>query len=317
MGLFERLRQAIEESGPTQAAGGPGEPGRGVVTAVKHAMAGGDRSSRVGAKVRVQARLGDGLGPETAVKIQARWYVVALLERNLDIPVHVDPATGAVTAIDVPRLTEELEPRKKEAKQRSSGWGFDLGMGGITQAPAALRDIVSPSAPAPLTGTPATAGPGPAPINGVTWDQLVQASAYCAVHPKGGWSEATQHVGLAPEVFSAAHGSWTTRMAQEACIRGTPRRWMRPPAHCAGSSSATSDDGPGTGRGVRPLPLWTEPPQPEAVGHHEDAGGRHRSTGQHRVEQGEGNGGDVVGERPEQVAADSAERAPRQPAATS
>jgi hypothetical protein len=216
MGLFERVKQAIEGSGPTPTptVGGSarGEPGRGVVTAVKHAMAAGDRSSKVGATVRVQARLSAGLGPEAAIKIQAPWFVVALLGRDLDIPVQVDPATGAVTAIDVPRLTEELEPHKKAAKQREGGWGIDLSA--ITQGPAALRDLVRP-APAPTTGTPATAGPQPEPTNGVTWDQLVQASAYCAVHPKGGWSEAAQHVGLAPEAFSAAHSLWTTRLAQE------------------------------------------------------------------------------------------------------
>jgi hypothetical protein len=215
MGLFDRLKQAIEESGPLPDGGSaPGEPGRGVVTSVKHAMAGGDRSNRVRATVRVQARLAEGLGPETAVKIDARWYVVALLERDLDIPVVIDPATGAVAAIVVPKLTEELEPRKKEAKQRSSGFGLDLGLGGITQAPGAFRDMLSPSAP-PTGGAPADASPPPAPTDGVTWDHLVQASAYCAVHPKGGWSDAAQHVGVAPEVFSAAHGVWTTRLAQE------------------------------------------------------------------------------------------------------
>src|SRR5689334_24491248 len=44
-----------------------------------------------------------------------------------------------------------------------------------------------------------------------------------------------------------------------------------------------------------------EPPQPQAVGHDEDAGERHRGTGEHRVEQpggGEGQRGDVVGEGP-------------------
>jgi hypothetical protein len=213
MGLFDRLKQAIEESGPLPDGGSaPGDPGRGVVTSVNHAMAGGDRSNRVRATVRVQARLAEGLGPETAVKIDARWYVVALLERDLDIPVVIDPATGAVAGIDVAKLTEELEPRKKEAKQRSSGFGLDLGLTGITQAPGALRDALSPSAPATSS---ASASPPPPPTDGVTWDHLIQASAYCAVHPKGGWSEAAQHVGVAPEVFSAAHGIWTTRLAKE------------------------------------------------------------------------------------------------------
>jgi len=214
MGILKRVRQAVEGSGQTPPAGGsaPGESGRGVVTSAKHAMAAGDRSSKVAATVRVQARLGDGLGPEAAIKIQAPWFVVALLGRDLDIPIQFDPATGQVTAIDAPRLTEELEPHKKAAKQREGGWGIDLSA--ITQGPAALRDIVRP-APAPTTGAPATAQPPPEPTNGVTWDHLVQASAYCAVHSKGGWSEAAQHVGLAPEVFSAAHTVWTTRLAQE------------------------------------------------------------------------------------------------------
>jgi hypothetical protein len=217
-------------------------------------MAGGDRSSRVGAKVRVQARLGDGLGPETAVKIQARWYVVALLERNLDIPVQVDPATGAVTAIDVPRLTEELEPRKKEAKQRSSAWGLDLGLGGITQAPAALRDIVSPTAPAPLTGTPATAGPGPAPINGVTWDQLIQASAYCAVHPRAAGPKRRSTSASLPRSSRQRTGRGRPGWPGRACIRGTPRRWSGHPrtARELARPGRRRVRRPGSGRSRRP-----------------------------------------------------------------
>jgi hypothetical protein len=214
MGILKRVRQAVEGLAETAPPGGsaPGEPGRGVVASAKHAMEAGDRSSKVGATVRVQARLGDSLGPEAAIKIQAPWFVVALLGRDLDIPIQFDPATGQVTAIDVPRLTEELEPHKKTAKQREGGWGIDLSA--ITQGPAALRDIVRP-APAPATGAPATAQPPPDPTHGVTWDQLIQASAYCGLHSKGGWAEAAQHVGLDPAVFSAAHGQWTTRLAQE------------------------------------------------------------------------------------------------------
>jgi hypothetical protein len=55
-----------------------------------------------------------------------------------------------------------------------------------------------------------------------------------------------------------------------------------------------------------------EAAQPEAVGHHEHAGERHRGTGEHRVEETggrEGEGGDVVGECPEEVALDRGEGA--------
>jgi len=191
-----------------------GGPVRGVVARSKNAMAAGDRSSRVGATVWVRARLrGGGLGPEQKLRITAPWKVVILLDRGLEVPVAVDRATGQVTEVLVAPLADELADRAGEAKQRQNAFGVDLG--GITQLPGAIRDVVSP--------TPASAPPGPLapgdpaypPINGVTWAQLIQVVAHTTVHPKGGYAEGARQVGLTPEAFGAAHIPWMNRTRTE------------------------------------------------------------------------------------------------------
>src|ERR671911_194186 len=69
----------------------------------------------------------------------------------------------------------------------------------------------------------------------------------------------------------------------------------------------------GGSRGERMLGVGLEAAQPQAVGDDEDAGEGHRCAGEHWVEEaggGEGEGGDVVSERPEQVALDRGQGSP-------
>ena len=71
------------------------------------------------------------------------------------------------------------------------------------------------------------------------------------------------------------------------------------------------------GRRSRPGgPADAEPAQPDAAGHHERRGGRHRRPGDQRVEEPgrrQRDRGDVVAERPGQVAPDGRQRGPGQP----
>ena len=85
-----------------------------------------------------------------------------------------------------------------------------------------------------------------------------------------------------------------------------------PGAACGGGSECWPAGPPGAaGRAGGP-----EPAQPDAAGHHERRRGRHRRPGDQRVEEpggGERDRGDVVAERPGQIAPDGRQRGPGQP----
>ena len=64
------------------------------------------------------------------------------------------------------------------------------------------------------------------------------------------------------------------------------------------------------------LAVWLEAAEPQGVGDDEEAGARHRGARDQRVQVaggGQREGGDVVAERPEEVALDRRERAAREP----
>lgn len=99
---------------------------RGVVVKATHPPQHGERASKMKVTVQVRSRLADdGFGPVSTVKIWTSWKVAALLDRGLEIPVLVDPVSGAVTDIPTDELKRELEPRFGESSTRRPGVTFD------------------------------------------------------------------------------------------------------------------------------------------------------------------------------------------------
>jgi hypothetical protein len=141
-----------------------------------------------------------------------------LLDPGLEIPIEVDHATGVPTSIVTKQLTDELKPRFAEAKKRHAGYDLDAGLEGITQAPAVMREAFSPPPPQPAAPR---AGDDPryAPIDGVTWEQLVQVMAQYSVNaPKGGLEEAAQTAGVPAGVFATVHMPWMQRVSADTAL---------------------------------------------------------------------------------------------------
>lgn len=241
--MAQQVKDAMPESRSMMGSGGPtgaeqvtilnptdqaeidrlwagGGPVRGVVMGAYDDMEGGSRAVRTRAQVRVRARLaGGGLGEERKINAWVGWKVAVLLDPGLEIPIEVDRASGVPTSIVTKQLTDELAPRFAESRKRHSAGTFDTGPEGITQAPAALREAFSPTPPPQALPAHDADDPRYAPINGVTWEQLITVMAQISVKaPPGGLEEAALGAGVPAGVFATVHMPWVQRMSRDPAL---------------------------------------------------------------------------------------------------
>lgn len=188
---------------------------RGVVTGARHDMSDGDRPIRTKVHVRVRQRLaGGGLGPEMAFTAWVGWKVAALLEPGLEVPLEVDRSSGAISGLSTGELADELKPRSDEARRRHRGFDVETGLEGVGGLAGALRDFAAtPSATMPDDGGVRADDPALMPIEGVTFDQVVEARALLRATsaPMAQWDVIAQQFGVPAGRWADIENAWLMR----------------------------------------------------------------------------------------------------------
>ena len=191
MGLVKKLRGALAKAIPRPGGDVGGVPARGIVVEVVSGPWGDqDENFALWTKVVLRLRRADAPdAPPTTVDCWMSGAAWREIEAGHDVPIRVDPATGAVVGLDADAHDAEVDARAQEAK--ASGRGAD-----------------------PTAAFPDISEEGIAPIEGVSLE--LWATTYARIVKDGIISPADQDAfaasrGVPPGRWAAIMSEWQAR----------------------------------------------------------------------------------------------------------